>query len=415
MRQMNKLGLLVKQLYLQKIKSKSFILLTLLYLAIIAVAVNWSSIKGIFTDDNKYVTIALVDDTKLDLAKQFPSDKEVKFKVVKESKKEVDALVKKEKYDAAVYLTSRNQQLAVELATAKSLDLQVQSKIDALAENAGKVYSVQQLNLSAEQAAKILQTNTVVKQVDLQEKTSNKTAEEKSAGILIAYIMGFLIYLFVTSYLSMITTDIASEKGSRVLEVLMASVKPSTHLFSKLIGVFLTGLTQIVILAVGAYILIQFTAKKSVTDSLQEMLGQLPATYFIYVILFFLLSIILFLLIGALAGSLVSKVEEASQVMMPGVFIMLIGFYVMLSGISNPDSLLIKVFSYIPFTSGMLMTLRLGATDISTVSVWISLAILFATVALLFTISVTFYKRSVLTYSSGGIMQKIKTVLKVTT
>lgn len=415
MRQMNKLGLLVKQLYLQKIKSKSFILLTLLYLAIIAVAVNWSSIKGIFTDDNKYVTIALVDDTKLDLAKQFPSDKEVKFKVVKESKKEVDALVKKEKYDAAVYLTSKDQQLAVELATAKSLDLQVQSKIDALAENAGKVYSVQQLNLSAEQAAKILQTNTVVKQVDLQEKTSNKTAEEKSAGILIAYIMGFLIYLFVTSYLSMITTDIASEKGSRVLEVLMASVKPSTHLFSKLIGVFLTGLTQIVILAVGAYILIQFTAKKSVTDSLQEMLGQLPATYFIYVILFFLLSIILFLLIGALAGSLVSKVEEASQVMMPGVFIMLIGFYVMLSGISNPDSLLIKVFSYIPFTSGMLMTLRLGATDISTVSVWISLAILFATVALLFTISVTFYKRSVLTYSSGGIMQKIKTVLKVTT
>lgn len=412
---MNKLGLLVKQLYLQKIKSKSFILLTLLYLAIIAVAVNWSSIKGIFTDDNKYVTIALVDDTKLDLAKQFPSDKEVKFKVVKESKKEVDALVKKEKYDAAVYLTSKDQQLAVELATAKSLDLQVQSKIDALAENAGKVYSVQQLNLSAEQAAKVLQTNTVVKQVDLQEKTSNKTAEEKSAGILIAYIMGFLIYLFVTSYLSMITTDIASEKGSRVLEVLMASVKPSTHLFSKLIGVFLTGLTQIVILAVGAYILIQFTAKKSVTDSLQEMLGQLPATYFIYVILFFLLSIILFLLIGALAGSLVSKVEEASQVMMPGVFIMLIGFYVMLSGISNPDSLLIKVFSYIPFTSGMLMTLRLGATDISTVSVWISLAILFATVALLFTISVTFYKRSVLTYSSGGIMQKIKTVLKVTT
>lgn len=412
---MNKLGLLVKQLYLQKIKSKSFILLTLLYLAIIAVAVNWSSIKGIFTDDNKYVTIALVDDTKLDLAKQFPSDKEVKFKVVKESKKEVDALVKKEKYDAAVYLTSKDQQLAVELATAKSLDLQVQSKIDALAENAGKVYSVQQLNLSAEQAAKILQTNTVVKQVDLQEKTSNKTAEEKSAGILIAYIMGFLIYLFVTSYLSMITTDIASEKGSRVLEVLMASVKPSTHLFSKLIGVFLTGLTQIVILAVGAYILIQFTAKKSVTDSLQEMLGQLPATYFIYVILFFLLSIILFLLIGALAGSLVSKVEEASQVMMPGIFIMLIGFYVMLSGISNPDSLLIKVFSYIPFTSGMLMTLRLGATDISTVSVWISLAILFATVALLFTISVTFYKRSVLTYSSGGIMQKIKTVLKVTT
>lgn len=412
---MNKLGLLIKRLYLQKIQSKSFILLTLLYLVIIAVAVNWSSIKEIFTDDNKYMKIALVDDTKLDLTKQFPSDKEVKFKVVKESKKEIDALVKKEQYDAAVYLTSKDRQLAVELVTAKSLNLQVQSKIDALAENAGKVYNVKQLNLSAEQADEILQSNTAVKQVDLQEKISNKTAEEKSAGILIAYIMGFLIYLFVTSYLSMITTDIASEKGSRVLEVLIASVKPSTHLFSKLIGVFLTGLTQIAILVVGAYILIQFTAKESVTDNLQEMVGQLPATYFIYVILFFLLSIILFLLIGALAGSLVSKVEEASQVMMPGIFVMLIGFYVMISGMSNPDSMLVKVFSFIPFTSGMVMTLRMGATDVSNFYILVSLITLAVTVMALFAISLTFYKRSVLTYSTGGIIQKIKTVLKVTT
>lgn len=412
---LNKLALLVKQLYIQKITSKSFILLTALYLLVILGALNWTTIKDAFFSSNEQVKIALVDDTNAALEKQFPTTENLIFTKVEGNEKEVNAQVEDGKYAAALYLKDEKGQLAAELATATSLDLEVQSAINVLAENAGKIYSVQKLDLTSAQAQEIIDLQTVVKQVDLNEDASAKSAEEKSAGILVAYIIGFLIYLFVTSYLSMITTDIASEKGSRVLEVLMASVKPSTHLFSKLIGVFLTGITQIVILIGGGILIAKFTAKDSVLDGLMGIIDQLSISYFIYVGVFFILSIMLFLIIGALAGSLVSKVEEASQVMMPGVFMSLIGFYVLISGISNPDSMLVKVFSYIPFTSGMVMTLRMGATDVTSVSVWLSLGILVVTVVALFALSLTFYKRSVLTYSTGGLIQKIKSVFKFTT
>lgn len=414
MSQLNKLALLVKQLYIQKVTSKSFILLTALYLAVIVVALNWSTIKSTIFSNNDEVKIALVDETNTKLEKQFPTTDNLHFIAAEGTEQEINKQVKKEKYDAALYLKDDKGQLAVQLATASSLDLEVQSAINVLAENAGKIYSVQKLDLTTAQAKEIIELQTVVTQVDLEE-VSAKSAEEKSAGIFVAYIIGFLIYLFVTSYLSMITTDIASEKGSRVLEVLMASVKPSTHLFSKLIGVFLTGMTQIIVLVVGGLLITKFTAEASVLEGISNTINQLSASYFIFVVVFFVLSILLFLIIGALAGSLVSKVEEASQVMMPGVFISLIGFYVLISGISNPDSMLVKVFSYIPFTSGMVMTLRMGATDVTNFSIWLSLAFLVLTVVALFALSLTFYKRSVLTYSSGGLIQKIKSVFKFTT
>ncbi|GEK29765.1 MAG: ABC transporter permease [Kurthia sp.] len=412
---MSKLMLLVKQLYKQKVTSKSFIGLTILYLAIIAVVFNWSSIKDVFKSDDSNVKIAFVDETKANLYDQFPSSDDLMFMRMKDSEEVVNKRVKKGEVDAALYLKDEKGKLVVKLATADSLDLEIQSTINQLAENAGKIYSVQKMNLTPEQAKQILETQTLVKQVDLSETVASKTSDEKSAGILVAYIIGFLIYIFVTSYMSMITTDIASEKGSRVLEVLMASVKPSTHLFSKLIGVFLTGMTQIILLFAGAFTIAKFSSKSELVNGASSMMKQLSPSYFIYVSLFFVLSIILFLIIGALAGSLVSKVDEASQVMMPGIFITLIGFYVMISGMGNPDSMLIKVFSFIPFTSGMVMTLRMGATDVSNFYILVSLITLAVTVMALFAISLTFYKRSVLTYSTGGIIQKIKTVLKVTT
>ena len=101
--------------------------------------------------------------------------------------------------------------------------------------------------------------------------------------------------------------------------------------------------------------------------------------------------------------------------MMPAIMITLIGFYVMISGLSNPDTMLIKIFSYIPFTSGMVMPMRIGATDMASIEPIVSLVVLVVSIVLLYFFTLSFYKRSVLTYSSGGIMQKLKSVFKFTT
>jgi len=281
---------------------------------------------------------------------------------------------------------------------------------------AGKLYEVQQLNLTAEQADKILQSETVISMKNLNEQsTTGKSENEKAAGMGASFLVGFLIYSFVMTFLSMITTDVASEKGSRVLEVLLASVKPATHFMAKLTGTFLLAITQI-----GALLLIQgllflFIDGGSKWDMVIEISQELSFVYIGYAVSFLLITILLYLILGALLGSLVSKVEESSQAMMPAMLVGILGFYVLIAGMSSPDTMLIKVFSYIPFTSGMVMPLRIGATDISSFEPMLSMLILVGTVIVLFLISLSFYKRSVLTYSSGGIIQKIKTVLKVTT
>jgi len=213
----------------------------------------------------------------------------------------------------------------------------------------------------------------------------------------------------------MITTEIASEKGSRAMEMLLVSVKPATHFKAKIAGVLLLALTQMGIIAVVFLVYAKFVKNGVIWDAATSIVKELSLGYVIYAILFLLLTIILYLIVGALFGSLVSKVEEAGQVLMPAMMITLIGFYVMLSGIGNPDTLIIKIFSYIPFTSGMVMPMRIGATDIGVMVPLLSLGILVATIIVAYLFSLSFYKRSVLTYSSGGVIQKIKTVLKVTT
>ena len=412
---MSKFWLLVKQLYKQKVKAKSFIFTIVLYIAVISGVMFWSDIKEAFFQDEA-LQIALVNETDAELEALFESTSDIEFTFSNEEMAELEKQVIDGEYAAAIFVKDQENSLAAEIATFEPLTFNDQLSISSILQYAGKLYEVQQLNLTSEQAEKILQSETVISMKNLNEQSvSGKSEDEKAAGIGASFLVGFLIYSFVMTFLSMITTEVASEKGSRVLEVLLASVKPATHFMAKLTGTFLLALTQIAALLVIQGLLFMFIDGGKKWDLVIEIVNELSFTYIGYAVAFLLLTIILYLILGALLGSLVSKVEESSQAMMPAMMLGIIGFYVLISGMASPDTMLIKVFSYIPFTSGMVMPLRIGATDLAAFEPMLSMLILIGTVILMFLLSLSFYKRSVLTYSSGGIIQKIKTVLKVTT
>lgn len=412
---MSKFWLLVKQLYTQKVKAKSFIFSIVLYVAVISGFMFWSDIKEAFFEKEP-LQIALINETDAEINALFESSSDIEFSFPSDEIVEVEKQVIDGDYAAAIFIKDQDNSLAAEIATFEPLNFNDQLSISSTLQYAGKIYEVQQLNLSAEQAQKILQSETVITMKSLDEQSAGgKSEDEKAAGIGASFLVGFLIYSFVMTFLSMITTDVASEKGSRVLEVLLASVKPSTHFMAKLTGTFLLALTQIGALLLVQGLLFMFIDGGSKWDTVVEIANELSLNYIGYAISFLLLTIILYLILGALLGSLVSKVEESSQAMMPAMMVGIIGFYVLISGMASPDTMLIKVFSYIPFTSGMVMPLRIGATDIASIEPIVSMLVLIGTVILMFLLSLSFYKRSVLTYSAGGIIQKIKTVLKVTT
>ncbi|AJK88345.1 sodium ABC transporter permease [Lysinibacillus sp. A1] len=413
---MSKFNLLMKQLYKSKIKSKSFILMTCLYVLVMSVAVFWSEIKELFTGDDEAQQIAIINETSADLSGIFVSNGDMAFIQDEKDRSTLEKKVKDGKLDAIVTINDQGGQLQAEIATFTPLKLNDQSTLSSLLQYAGQHYAVQQLSLSPEQAAQIMAAQTTISTKNLnEESTGGKSEEEKQSGLVVSYAVGILIYFFISTFLSMITTEIASEKGSRAMEMLLVSVKPTTHFKAKIAGVLLLALTQMGILAAVFLIYAKLVKGGIVWDAAASIVKELSVGYVIYAIVFLLLTVILYLIIGALFGSLVSKVEEAGQVLMPAMIITIIGFYVMLTGMGNPDTIIIKIFSYIPLTSGMIMPMRIGATDIGGLVPLLSLGILIATIIVVYLFSLSFYKRSVLTYSSGGVIQKIKTVLKVTT
>ncbi|MDD1502549.1 ABC transporter permease [Lysinibacillus sp. CNPSo 3705] len=413
---LSKFNLLMKQLYTSKIKSKSFVVMTCIYILGMSVAVFWSDIKELFTGDDQAQQIAIVNETTADLSGLFVSNGDMEFIQNESNISKLEKKVKDEKLDAIVTITDQDGQLHAEIATFTPLKLNDQGAINSILQLAGQNYAVQQLSLTPEQATQVMDAKTIITDKNLNtESTGGKSEEEKQSGQFVSYAVGILIYFFISTFLSMITTEIATEKGSRAMEMLLVSVKPATHFKAKIAGVLLLALTQMGIIIVVFLIYAKFAKNGVIWDMASSIVSELSISYVIYAVLFLLLTIILYLIVGALFGSLVSKVEEAGQVLMPAMMITLIGFYVMLSGMGNPDTLIIKIFSYIPFTSGMIMPMRIGATDIGVMVPLLSLGILIATIIVAYLFSISFYKRSVLTYSSGGVIKKIKTVLKVTT
>ena len=412
---MSKFNILLKQLYKQKLKSRTFLLSTGFYLLLIAGFVFWSDIKALFSDgDSPADVVAVYNQTDADIEEYFIDSTEMTFEEI-DSLDGIEGALEEGDFLAAIELSEEEGKLAAQFYSFEPMTLGVQQDLTAQLETAGQLYAISQMNLTDEQAMLLMDTMPLIDMTTFNNEETSKTADEKMAGMLGSYAAGIIIYIIVLSYLSIITTDVASEKGSRALEMLLVSVKPETHFKSKVFGTFLVAVTQLAIM-LGSVLL--FTSLKDggeMWGTITDYLGELSASYIVFILAFLILTIFLFLIIGALFGSLVSKVEEASQVMMPAMIVIIVAFYVMVMAMNNPDTMLIKVFSYIPFTAGMVMPMRIGGTDISLVPPLISLGLLLVTVAVLYYISITFYKRSVLTYSTGGVIQKIKTVLKVTT
>ena len=416
---MSKFNILLKQLYKQKIKSKTFILSTGFYLLIIVGVMFWSDIKALFVDEDSPADIvALYDHTQSNVTAHFHDSSDIAYETIFQMEN-VEKSLEEGEYLAAIELSEVEEKLAAQIYSYDPLTLSMQQELTGAIEAAAQLFSISQLNLTDEQAALLLDTTPLIGTTAINMKSNEgeeaKSADEKLAGMLGSYAAGIVIYMIVISFLSIITTDVASEKGSRALEMLLVSVKPETHFRSKVFGTLFIAITQFVIIFAVLIALLRFKDGGKMWDMVGEYASELSISYFIFVFAFLILTIILYLIIGALFGSLVSKVEEGNQVMMPAMIIIIVAFYVMISGMANPDTLLIKVFSYIPFTAGMVMPMRIGGTDIGLLEPIIALAVLAGTVAILYYLSLSFYKRSVLTYSTGGIIQKIKTVFKVTT
>ena len=221
-----------------------------------------------------------------------------------------------------------------------------------------------------------------------------------------AYVVGIAVFMFIMTYSSIIGEEIASEKGTRIMEVILSSVSSTTHFFGKLVAIVLICFTQIAIYAILGTIALQIGFVKDLLEGfdISSILQGFIGTSLIY----FVLGIVLYAVLAAFLGSLVSKVEDVSKAVTPIVFLSLAGFYAGLFAFYNPTHMVVKIGSYIPLFTSFIMPFRVASDTVTATGVTVSIVLLIVFVLLTTWLSLLLYRSSVLIYSDAGMFKTMK-------
>jgi ABC-2 type transport system permease protein len=221
-----------------------------------------------------------------------------------------------------------------------------------------------------------------------------------------AYGMFFLMYFVILFYGMNVARSIIEEKTSRVFEVLLATIRPEEMLAGKVIGVGAVGLTQ-----VGIWIAVALTIiKLQLAGSDIHIFPSVTQT--IFFIVFFLLGYLLYSSIAAALGAITNSEQELQQM---NIFLMLpliACSVVIFSIVTNPDTTTAKVFSFIPFCTPLIMYTRIVVGKPGPLAIGVSLAELVVTIAVVLWLASRIYRVGILMYGKKPNLPEIVRWLK---
>ncbi|HEX5733206.1 MAG TPA: ABC transporter permease [Blastocatellia bacterium] len=200
-----------------------------------------------------------------------------------------------------------------------------------------------------------------MKSVDMRKIKVGPEGESEDSGVptfIIAFIMLFFLYMTILFYGIFVMRGVIEEKQSRIVEVIVSSVKPFQMMIGKIIGIGLVGLTQYAIWILSG-VLLSFVGAK-IFASTGADLPKVPASLLIYFIVYFLLGYFLFATLYAMVGAMVSSEEDAQQVQFPVTMLIIIPMVVFTLVMNNPNSPTSVTLSMIPFFAPTLMMLRIA-------------------------------------------------------
>lgn len=223
-------------------------------------------------------------------------------------------------------------------------------------------------SLSQEQEKRLAQTVQFTEKID-EAKENKKFVQTIAAGAL-----GFFLYMILITYAGVTAQEVASEKGTKIMEVVFSSIRASHYFYARMMALFLVILTHIGIYVVGGLAAIlffkdlPFLAQSGVLDHLGD-------AFSLNTLLFILVSLFMYVVLAAFLGSMVSRPEDAGKALSPLMILIMGGFFGVTALGAAGDNLILKIGSYIPFISTFFMPFRTINGYAGGVEAWISLAI----------------------------------------
>ena len=395
---MNKIWIVAKSEFMRRVRSKGFILTTLLLpfaLVLFGVFIVFISVSAFNEEQASTRTIAVIDETGALLSRlQDLSDESLQFVRPDEPADSLRQAVIDEVYDGYLVIPAGlvDGEGRVMYYTIDGGSAIFGDRVERELETAVEAQRLMQENISPEMLA-FLNADVPVQVVKLTE--SGEEAGNTEFFMILGFIMGFLIFMMMIIYGSVVMQGVIDEKSSRVVEVIISSVKPFHLMMGKVLGIGAMGLTQMIawscLVMAGSVALgpiLALFVDPSTMDlpdnpGTEEVLSEVGITIptfspeiFVWFVLYFLFGYLLYASFYATVGSIVESQQESQGWLLPLMLPVIIAMYTLMPQVESPHSTLAVVMSMLPLTSPISMIVRTAVADVPLWQILLSLLLL---------------------------------------
>lgn len=370
---MNKLLLVIQREYLSRVRKKSFIIMTLLTPFLLVGLFVIPSVVAVNSETN--YDVAIVDENKFEQLK-LKSTETLRFQTLNNIDFNDNKTILLDTYDFLLHVPKVDSLVRIESQMAiyskNQISLSNKSSIESKLEKILTNYNLIKNGIDPEQI-KLAESNISIDTyvVDTSGKDA-KSSSEASYGI--GMICGFLIYIFIFSYGTMVMRSVVEEKTNRIVEIIISSIKPFQLMLGKIMSIALVGLTQFFLWIVLAFLLLiavngfigavdsntVSNDELQLFDELISSVSNLPIrTLVISFILYFVGGYLLYGSLFAAIGSASDQETDSQQFILPITIPLILSFVFIQLIVDSPHSGLAYTLSMIPFTSPIIMMARI--------------------------------------------------------
>lgn len=245
--------------------------------------------------------------------------------------------------------------------------------------------------------------------------TTEIVGVDQRQNFFYTYIMIFALYMVILLYGQMIATNVATEKSSRAMELLITSARPTSMMFGKVMASCIAGLVQILMIFGSAMVFYNLNREYWSDMGIIGAIFDIPPALVGYMVTFFILGFLIYAFMYGAVGSTVSKLEDINTAVMPVTLLFIAAFFVVMFslGSSDVDNTVMKVCSFIPFTSPMSMFTRIAMSTVPTWEIALSVGILVVSAVGVGVLSARIYRLGVMLYGKAPKIGKlIRDVIK---
>lgn len=434
---MNKISLIIRREYITRVRKKSFIIMTLLTPFLFALIFVIPALV-MSNEDKDFKKIAVVEDGADLFTNVIPDTKDTDFEyLANEDINDLKNHFAERGYYGVLYISPQviTTPNAIQLISKQQPPIGLLDHISGSLEKEIEKQKLLAYNIeNLDEILKSINTSVKIQTIKIDETGS---AIETSTGIsmALAYISGFLMYMLVFMFGSMVMRGVIEEKTSRIVEVIISSVKPVQLMLGKIIGVALVGLTQFGLWVFLTLAIITVVKTTVMPEGTMEQIQQLPQSLagdnpalqgtettaitaeqvsefqslfanamnqpwgliIFCFIFYFITGYLLYASLFAAIGSAVDNETETQQFMLPVTIPIILGLIVAMGTMQNPESTLSFWFSIIPLTSPIVMVARIPF-DVPAWEIALSMGLMVITIIGCIWMAAKIYRTGILMY-----------------